>query len=211
MFLIDRRAFVAGCASAAALVAVGGIAFAQETVDVQSLHAPEKIGDKILGSETAPVTVVEYASMTCPHCANFHNNTWDAFREKYVDTGKVRFIFRDFPLDAAAFGVAMIARCAPADRYFDVIDAYFAQQQNWARSPDPYNAIFDIAKQFGFSKESFDACLSNQALFDDLNAVKGRAGEQFGVNSTPTFFIDGTKQPGALTLEDMDKLLQPLL
>ena len=213
MPLLTRRQLVAACAAGAALLALPFTASAQnvETVDQQELLQPGPLGDKVLGAEDAPVTVVEYASMTCPHCASFHNDTFDAFREKYIDTGQVRFVFREFPLDAGAYAIAMLARCAPADRYFDVVDVYFDQQEEWARSQDVYNAIFDIAKQFGFNKETFDACLSNQALFDNLQQVRSRAAEEFGVNSTPTFFINGEKQSGALTIEQLDEEIQPLL
>ncbi|MYZ48579.1 DsbA family protein [Propylenella binzhouense] len=209
--MFDRRSFLLGAAALGLVLAVPGFALAQETVDTAALYAAPQLGDKVLGKEDAPVTVVEYASMTCPHCAHFHNTTLDAFKEKYVDTGKVRFIFREFPLDTAAFGIAMIARCAPAERYFDIVDVYFDQQQNWGRAEKPYDAILDIAKQFGFSKESFDACLSNQALFDGLNAEKERATKEFGVDATPTFFINGKRISGALTLEELDKEIEPLL
>ncbi len=209
--LLDRRSFVLGAAAVGLVMAVPGLALAQEAVDTNLLHAAPPLGDKVLGDPAAPVTVVEYASMTCPHCASFHNNTLDAFKEKYVDTGKVRYIFREFPLDAAAFGIAMLARCAPADQYFNVVDVYFDQQQNWGRSQQPYDAILDIARQFGFSKESFDACLSNQAMFEGLNAEKERAANQFRVEATPTFFINGKKMSGALSLEELDKEIEPLL
>jgi protein-disulfide isomerase len=210
MPLFTRRQLIAACAAGAALLALPFPAWAQ-TVDQAALLQPGPLGDKVLGAEDAPVTVVEYASMTCPHCASFHNDTFDAFKEKYIDSGQVRFVFREFPLDAGAYGIAMLARCAPADRYFDVVDVYFDKQEEWARSQDVYNAILDIAQQFGFTKESFDACLSNQALFDSLNEVRSRASERFGVNSTPTFFINGEKQSGALTLDQLDAEIQPLL
>ena len=210
MPLFTRRQVLAGCAAGAALLALPLSAWAQ-TVDQEELLQPGPLGDKVLGSADAPVTVVEYASMTCPHCASFHNETFDAFKEKYIDSGQVRFIFREFPLDAGAYGIAMLARCAPENRYFDVVDVYFAQQEQWARAPDVYNAILDIAKQFGFTKESFDACLSNQALFDQLQEVRNRASEKFGVTSTPTFFINGEKQSGALSLAQLEEQIQPHL
>jgi protein-disulfide isomerase len=210
MPLFTRRQVLAGCTAGAVLSALPFSARAQ-TVDQDELLQPGPLGEKALGAEDAPVTVVEYASMSCPHCARFHQETFHDFREKYIDTGQVRFVFREFPLDAAAYGVAMLARCAPENRYFDIVDVYFQQQEEWLRSPDIYNAIFSIAQQFGFTKESFDACLSNQALFDNLNEVRNRAAEQFGVNSTPTFFINGEKQPGALTLAQLEEHIQPHL
>lgn len=210
MPLFSRRQLLAAFTAGAALMALPFSAWAQ-AVDQEELLQPGPLGEMVMGAEDAPVTVVEYASMSCPHCARFHNETFEAFREKYIDTGQVRFIFREFPLDASAYGIAMLARCAPADRYFDIVEVYFEQQEEWARSQDVYNAIFNIAQQFGFTKESFDACLENQALFEGLNEVRGRASEQFGVNATPTFFINGEKQSGALTLDQLEEEIQPLL
>jgi protein-disulfide isomerase len=174
------------------------------------LLEPGPLGDKALGSPDAPVTVIEYASMSCPHCGAFHRETFDAFKEKYIDTGKVRFIFREFPLNSPAYVVAMLARCAPEDRFFTVIDAYFDQQDRWMTQEDIKGAIFDLAKQLGFTQQSFDACLSNQAIFTGLEDSAKR-GASFGVQATPTFFINGKKAQGALTLEQLDKEIEPLL
>ncbi|HSM40030.1 MAG TPA: DsbA family protein [Afifellaceae bacterium] len=180
-------------------------------VPLDELLAPTGLGDRPLGAEDAPVTVVEYASMSCPHCANFHNTTWKPFKEKYVDTGKVRFFFREFPLNTPAYAVAMIARCAPADKYHEVIGKFFEEQDQWLQSGDMYQALLDRAMPFGFTKETFDACLSNQALVDGLNEIRTKAGDQFGVSATPTFFINGVRESGALSLEEMEKRIEPLL
>ena len=208
MLRLDRRSFIAG--SAAMAFIVPGAAFAQDTVNAEDLHAPGPLGEKVLGSEDAPVTVVEYASMTCPHCARFHRETYEAFREKYVDSGQAKLIFREFPLNAPAYAAAMIARCAPADRFFDVVDAYFMEQDAWLSSSDLRAATFAIAQPFGFTEASFDACVSNQALFEGIEAVKER-GVGFGVQGTPTFFINGKRMGGALSLEQLDAEIEPLL
>ena len=211
MLRIDRRAFIAGFA-ALPLLLTPFAALAQGSVNVQDLHAPGQLGDKALGPADAPVTVVEYASMSCPHCAHFDATTFDQFKQKYIDSGQVRYIFREFPLNAPAYAAAMVARCAPADRFFDVIHAYFRSQEQWLRS-DPAvlrAGLLEVAKPFGFTEQTFDACLSNQALFEQLNAVKER-GAAFGVQATPTFFINGQKFEGALTLAELDEAIQPLL
>ncbi len=208
MISFDRRSFMTACAAGALLA---GSALAQEaSVNVDELHSPGQLGDKVLGPADAPVTVVEYASMSCPHCAHFDATTFDDFRLKYVDSGKVRYIFREFPLNASAYAAAMVARCAPGDRYFDVIHAYFRSQNTWLAASDLKAALLEIAKPFGFTEQSFDACISNQALFTGLDAVKNR-GVAFGVQATPTFFINGKKYEGALSLEELEREIEPLL
>jgi protein-disulfide isomerase len=207
MRTIDRRSLLVATGTFACLsMAV----HAQEQVNVEDLHAPGQLGEKVLGPSDAKVTVVEYASMSCPHCAEFDRTTFDAFRLKYIDSGKVRFIFREFPLNAPAYAVAMLARCAPADRFFDVVHTYFRSQDTWLRAQDLKAAILEAAKPFGFTPQTFDACISNQALFTGLEAVRDR-GAAFGVQATPTFFINGKKLEGAPTLESLQKEIDPLL
>ncbi|MBZ8133354.1 DsbA family protein [Afifella sp. IM 167] len=209
MRFFTRRHFTAALALGSVVAFTGlsgGSALAQEakeTVSVDELMKPGPLGDRSLGKEDAPVTIVEYASMSCSHCADFHNETYPELKEQYIDTGKVHFIFREFPIDAAAYGIAMAARCAPENRYFDVIDLFFEHQMDWMRAEDRYAAILDLAKQVGFSEDSFEACLQNQALFDGLTAGKDRAVKDFGVQGTPTFFINGEKNVGALSFDQL--------
>lgn len=209
---IDRRTFMAGGALTVAFLTAAGPdgAFAQRRVNIEDLHAPGPLGDKVLGAPDAPVTIVEYASMSCPHCATFHKVGLPDLKAKYIDTGKVRLIFREFPLNAPAYPPAMLARCAPANRYFDIVDAYLTRQEEWLGSSNIKAAILKIAEEFGFTPESFEACASNQALFESLNAVKAR-GAAFGVNATPTFFINGAKFEGALSIADLSQAIDPLL
>lgn len=182
-----------------------------QSVDVDELMKPGPLGDKILGEETAPVTIVEYASMTCGHCANFHKGTYKDLKKDYIETGKVRFIFREFPLDPVASAAFMLARCAPADKYFEIVDIMFEQQRSWAFSDNPYNSLLDFSKQIGFTQESFEECLTNQGLLDAVTAVRERGADVFGVNSTPTFFINGEKVSGALSIDEMGKLIDAYL
>lgn len=208
MPLLDRRLFLAAVASSPLLLAPAG-AVAQ-TANVEELHAPGELGEKVLGPSDAKVTVVEYASMSCSHCAQFDRAVFDQFRLKYVDSGKVRYIFREFPLNAPAYAASMVARCAPADRYFDVVHAYFRAQDTWLAAPDLKAATLEIAKPFGLNEKSFEACVSNQSLFQGLEAIKNR-GASFGVQATPTFFINGKKLEGSPTLAELDKEIEPLL
>lgn len=209
MFKLDRRSLILACMAGA--FAFSSPALAQDaTVNRQDLEAPGQLGEKTLGPADAKVTVVEYASMSCPHCAHFDATTFDDFRLKYIDSGKVRYIFREFPLNAPAFAVAMVARCAPADKYFDIVHTYFRSQDKWLTGKDLKAAMLEVAKGFGFTDQTFDACIANQALFKAINDVRDR-GSSFGVQATPTFFINGKKFEGALSLDELDKAITPLL
>jgi protein-disulfide isomerase len=181
-----------------------------QSVPQAELLAPPALGDRWLGKDDAPVTIVEYASMTCPHCAHFSETTFPELKKKYIDTGKVRFIFREFPLDSLAAGAAMLARCADKDKFFPLIETLFHAQKRWVVEK-PIPALLTIAKQAGFSEQSFNACLSNQKMLDQMQAEQKRASDKFGVNSTPTLFVNGQKQVGGVSFEDLAKVIDPLL
>jgi len=167
-------------------------------------------GDVVLGSDKAPVTVIEYASMTCPHCAHFSADTFPELKKRYIDTGKVRFIFREFPLDALAAAGFMLARCAGKDKFLPIVETLFAKQPDWVVQK-PIEPLKAIAKQFGFTEESFNQCLANQKVLDDIQAVRDRAAQKLGVNSTPTFFINGKRLQGDVSIEAMAKEIEPYL
>lgn len=183
----------------------------QGTVDMAALLADNPLEDVFEGDENAPVTIVEYASMTCPHCANFHINTLPAIKEKYIETGKARIIMREFPFDPRSAAAFMLARCAPNDAYFPMVDVLFKQMNSWARAENARAPLENIAKLAGFTQESFEACLTDQQLLNDVNSVRERGQTEFGVNATPTFFIDGKKYSGALTVEQMSAIIDSLL
>jgi protein-disulfide isomerase len=218
-----RRDFIAGAAASAVGGAALSIAFVQfqpgflRPAAAQGLNPellkPSVLGDHVQGKEDAPVTIVEYASMTCGHCANFHVNTYPALKSRYIDTGKVRFIFREFPLDQLAAGAFMLARCAgkdDKDRYFALVDTLFHKQKEWVVQR-PIPPLQAIAKQVGFTEASFEACLTDQKLLDTLEAERNRAAEKLGVNSTPTFFINGKIHRGSMTIEELEKQIEPFL
>jgi protein-disulfide isomerase len=217
---LSRRAVVEwslGLAVGAAGLSWGLAAAAQKRaqgraeIPMDELMQPGPLPELVLGKEDAPITVVEYASMTCGHCANFHNKVFPALKEKYIDSGKVRFVMREFPLDKLAVAAAMLARCAGGEKTFPMISALFAKQDEWAfvRS-NPVPELFKLAKQAGFTQESFDKCLTDQALMDDIVKIRGRAADTFGVGSTPTFFINGKRMAGAPTVEEFDKAFAAL-
>jgi protein-disulfide isomerase len=166
---------------------------------------PGPLKEMELGSKDAPITVIEYASMTCGYCADFSNTIFPEFKAKYIDTGKVRFIFREYPLDPLAAGAFMLARCTE-ENYFPFVEMLFLQHETWTRTNDPVTALFNLSKQAGFTEESFDKCLSNQPLLDGINAVKDRADKLFDVESTPTFFVNGRIARGVQTIDDFEKL-----
>ena len=168
---------------------------------------PGPLGEMTLGDPNAPNVVIEYASMTCSHCAEFHVATFDAFKEKYIDTGKVYFIFREYPLDALATAASMLARCGPKERYFPLVDLMFDRQAEWAFTENPKAALLDFVRQAGFTEELFNACLTNKEIQDGVLAEKSRASNEFGVRSTPTFFFNGEMHRGELSLEEIDEIL----
>lgn len=213
---LNRRHVISLAGAAAAGLAFAGGANAQQrnpegTVDAAKLAEAGKLKDMTYGKEDAPVTIVEYASLTCPHCADFTINTFPKIKEKYIDTGKARLIFREFPFDPRATAAFMLARCAPEDRYFPMVDVFFKQQQQWATAEDGEAALLQIAKLAGFTQESFKACLTNQQLLDDVRATMERGSKDFGVNATPTFFINGQKYAGALSVDEMSAIIDKLL
>jgi protein-disulfide isomerase len=179
------------------------------TPDTASLMAVQP-GDHVLGDPKAPVTIVEYASLTCSHCAHFHTQILPELKKKWIDTGKVKLIYRDFPLDQVAVKAGQIAECAGNDRYFAVLDIIFRGQPTWATASDPIAELAKPLRIAGLSEAAIKACLANEAM---LNAVLAdyRGGEALGVNSTPTLFIDGKLYRGSRSVEDLDGVLGKLV
>ncbi len=168
--------------------------------------------ENVIGAENAPVTIIEYSSMTCPHCANFHKEILPGLKEKYIDTGKVRYILREFPLDNLAAAAFMLARCSGPKKYFPLVEALYAKQQDWTSGEgNADDRLFEMAKQAGFSQESFEKCLKDQKLLDDIIAVRTRGSEKFGVKSTPTFFVNGKLLKGARNIKDFEDVMAPYL
>src|SRR5262249_40128466 len=161
--------------------------------------------------DKAPVTIIEYASMTCPHCANFAINTFPQLKEKYIDTGKVRYILREFPFDPVAAGAFMLARCAgDKDKYYALVDLLFRTQRTRA-GEKPRGALLATVEQGGFAEEKVKEWPSEQRGADGIWGVRQGAQEKFKVDSTPTFFINGQVQKGAVSFEEMEKLIAPFL
>jgi protein-disulfide isomerase len=197
----------------AALLALLGPASAQyygSTVDVPQLMMPGPLGDKGMGDPKAPVTVIEYASMTCPHCQRFHTDTYPALKAKYIDTGKVYFILREFPLDALAYAAFMVARCS-GDKYFPVIDTLFDHQEEWAFVRNPVEKMISFVEPYGMGGSEFEKCIDDPDIFDHVEFVATRGGDVFGVEGTPTFFFNGRRAVGELSADAIDQIVAPML
>jgi protein-disulfide isomerase len=177
-----------------------------ETTSVESqLAATGPLSDEVEGNPHAPVTIVEYASMTCPHCASFDIHDYPVLKSRYIDTGEVRYILRPFPLEPLSAAGFMLARCSGNGRYYAMVDTLFRSQKDWVVAK-PLPPLLEIARQAGFSQKSFDACLSNQKLVIDW--VREHAASKLGVDSTPTFFINGVMHRGDMTLAELESLIK---
>jgi protein-disulfide isomerase len=214
---ITRRAFTA-VLSLTGLAALAGFspfrliadAMAQSAADVSK---PVSLPDMALGPANAKVTITEFASMTCPHCAAFNAEVFPKIKAEYIDTGKIRYVFREFPLDIKAAAGSMLARCIAKDdagKYFAVIDLLFKQQLEWA-GPKTTETLTRIGKQAGLSQQQVEDCLKDQALLDKIAADQKYAAEVLKVDSTPTFFVNGEKIKGETSFEEFQKKIDPLL
>lgn len=200
-----KRNLVSGVIAAffALTTLVGGV----NTAIAQPLTAEAEM---FKGKADAKVTVIEYASMTCPHCARFHTDQWPAIKKAYVDTGKVKFVFQEFPLDRGAFWAAILARCSGKDRYFAFIDLMFKRQGAWANR-DPMPTLTKLGALGGVSEDQFKACLADKALGDGLLKSRQTGGKDFGVDSTPSFVVNGKLEKGIYNLETFAAVVDPLL
>jgi protein-disulfide isomerase len=215
--IITRRAFTAAL-SLTGLAALAGLsplrliaeAMAQSASDVAK---PVSLPDMALGPANATVTITEYASMTCPHCAAFNEQVFPKIKAEYIDTGKVRYVFREFPLDIKAAAGSMLSRCianGDAPKYFAVTDMLFRQQNDWV-TKNTTETLTRIGKQAGLSQPQVETCLKDQSLLDKIVADQKYASEVLKVDSTPTFFVNGEKIKGETSIEEFEKKINPLL
>lgn len=168
--------------------------------------------DIVLGSTDAPVTIIEYASMTCSHCATFHAETYPQLKESYIDTGKVRYVLREFPLDQYAAAAFVTAHCLGDDNYYAAVDLLFEEQSTWivARPENRKDALAAIARKAGVGRSQFDSCMEDESLYERIRTAQ-ESGKNLGIRSTPTFFVNGSKHSGALSFETFEEILTPLL
>lgn len=208
-FVISRRALVAATASTGVVMALGAM---PRSAVAAPLSTEEALAERVLGAADAPVTMLEYSSLTCPHCASFHVNTLPILKEKYIDTGKLQIVYRDFPLDRAGAIAAMMARCVPTTSYFPVLDVLFKNQRGWAGSEDPVGALARIGAQAGLGIDDFNACLQNQQLLDGVLRMRQEGSQKFEITSTPTFIVnDSEKIAGAQDVSVFEAAIEKFL
>ena len=195
----------------AALTGVIALAFAATTAPAQqAIDAAAALQERSIGSPDAPVTVIEYFSFTCPACASFHNDAYGDLKAKYVDTGKVRFVYREFPRDGVDLRAGMMTRCADPRRYAGLVQVLFKNQPNWTRSNDPVGELAKIGRLAGIDDATFQSCMASEALANGLLTERQNA-SSLGVQSTPTFEIDGQLYPGSRSIEEFSEIIDPLL
>lgn len=205
-------AAMSGAAPAATASTV--VAGSTQTADNTASAAPQPAAypdDQVLGSDTAPITMIEYASLTCPHCAHFHKDILPQIKANYIDKGLVRLVYRDFPLDGAALRAAVLAHCVPRDRYFAMIEVLFRSQDDWAHAADPLKPLSQIARTAGMDQQTIDACMADEAAKNKIVERAQEASKIFNIESTPSFIINGQKRSGAEPYEEFDKTLKALL
>jgi protein-disulfide isomerase len=202
---VSRRSLLLGAAAVAALplvtrsqmaMAAEGGAIAWDKATVPAIY-PERV----LGDANAPVAIIEYSSLTCPHCAHFHTDTLPQLKKDFIDSGKARLVVRDFPLDQLALAAALIARSAPKDMFFPYIEALFAHQEMWARAENPAEALTQLAVLAGMPPETVETALKNKDLLQAIVDVRSAGHDAYGIDSTPSFVVDGVKHSGALSYE----------
>lgn len=203
---MQRRYFLIGATSLSTALFVGShTAAAQE--NAAALMAPGPLPERIFGLETAPVKIIEYASMTCGHCQNFHVNVWPELKKNLVDTGKAQFILREFPFDPRATAAFMLARCVGEDKWYPAIDLLFRTQEKWARAENGKEALLSTMAVTGMTEKQFEACLGDQVLLEKVNKV-AEIGKSLGVDSTPTFFINGQIYKGVMPAAEFQKIVE---
>jgi protein-disulfide isomerase len=211
---LRKSVFASGAIAFVALLAVNPVSrAADEPAAPQQAATPaaaDSLPDMTLGKAGAPVTIVEYSSLTCPHCAHFHRDVMPELKSEYIDTGKVRYVQREFPLNNPAFAGSVLARCLDPSRFFAFNDLLFSRQDEWAFKEDAIVPLRQFAKQAGMTDAEFDKCIDDEALQKKVLAVRDK-GEKEGVKGTPTFFINGKIYNGQPTLQAIGEAIKPYL
>ena len=208
--VFGRVSAVVLIAAALGLSACGGATGPADTAIPlkEQMLEPGPLGEREYGSRNAPVTIIEYASLTCPHCRNYHRNVFPKVKRQYIDTGKVHYIIREFPIGRSAGNAAIATRCVPENKYLGLTEAYLSRQGQWVSQDVRLDKIYAVAKSSGLSRAEFDKCLANQSIIDGIKEVKQR-GRKYGVIGTPTLFINGQKAQGAVSFDQIKAMIDP--
>ena len=198
---MDRRRLLCGTA---ALALLAGLPLGRAS-------AAGEVAERVLGDPDAPVTIIEYSSLTCPHCAAFHTDTLPAIKERYIDTGQAKLVYRDFPLDQNALNAAVIAHCAGPIRYFNFLEALFASQSRWARSSDPRESLIQLAGLGGLPREEAEACLADDAMLDAVLQMRLDGQAEYAISSTPSFVINGELVSGNRSIDEFATVIERAL
>ena len=193
---------LSGCGGGAGTPTEAAVPLKEEMVQ------PGPLGDRVYGNKNAPVTIIEYVSLTCPYCRQYHAKVFPKVKRQYIDTGKVRYIIREFPIGRTAGNAAIVTACVSKSKYLPLVEAFLSRQREWVSQEVRPNAIYSVAKSSGMSRAEFDKCLSNQSIIDGLTVVKER-GRKYGVIGTPSFFINGQKLQGTVTFDEIKALIRP--
>ncbi len=207
---LSRRAAIGLVGGAGGVVALaGGGYWAYRSVAAADLMRAGPLGEQALGDPNAPVVMIEYASLTCPHCARFSQEVFPRLDAQYISTGKLRFILREFPFDALGAGAFTLAHCAAKDNYFAIVDKLFETQPTWLVD-QPIGPLRAVFHDFGLTDAAFDACLDDQKVVDGITWVRDRAVNEFKVRATPTFFINKKMYVGGMSFDELEKIIRPL-
>ena len=185
--------------------------FFTESVSANIVDTIEALEEKSLGKPNAPIKMIEFASLTCGHCARFHNEVMPAIKEKYINNGKIFFIYKDFPLDKFALKASIISRCSGNKNYFSFLDVFYKKQSSWTRSQDPFKSLLKIAKIGGLKDEEIKVCVGNKSIEDGLLKDRLQSSKKYDITATPTIYLNGKKYTGDLTLEALELKINSLL
>lgn len=196
---------------AGSLVAVIGLWVVISLPLVLGESSAAEVEERSIGTADAPVTIIEYSSLSCPHCAQFHSDVLPDLKERYIETGKVRMVFRDFPLNESAVEAAVLAHCAGPDRYVGFLDVLFQTQESWSSAENPRDALKQLGKLGGLGDDQMEACLNDESMVDAVLQSRLTGQNEHKVQSTPTFVIDGQTYPGSRDIDAFADIIDPLL
>lgn len=202
---MERRKILIGGSAVAVLLPVTPALLGASPAAADEV--PVEDGERILGQPDAPITIIEYSSLTCPHCAAFHLDTLPTVKKNWIEPGKARLVYRDYPLDGLALRAAALAHCVEGDAYFGFLNALFRGQARWARAKDPTAALAQVARLAGIDQKTFDGCIADKAVMDHILEQKVKGTRAYDIKSTPTFIINGRRVPGALKPEQFESIL----